>query len=340
MSVYKRKGSPFYHYDFTFRGTRIRGCTKQTKKQLAGIVEGELMTKAREQGVEALLRSSPILQDFSVEFLAWVNEAHSIGDKTKDFYRNGWRLLKDTKLATMDMGAIENHDCETISIVGGNYNANQALSTLRRMFGKAIEMKRLFRKPKIKLRKVWGRSVAMTMAQAEVIASHMKPGDPRDALLILRGNGMRPKECFSMRWENLRLQDGYYQNPAGKTRTARRAVPLLGRSMEMLKRRHFEQGFPAQGWVFPSDSECGHMVGINKAYTAARKLAYPDLGALVLYTARHGVGTDLAAVVDLKTVMEALGHSDAKTALGYQHPNVSGLQSKLDAATQNRSQSA
>ena len=40
----------------------------------------------------------------------------------------------------------------------------------------------------------------------------------------------------------------------------------------------------------------------------------PD--AIALYTTRHGMGTDLAAVVSLKEVMETLGHTDAKTALG------------------------
>ena len=52
----------------------------------------------------------------------------------------------------------------------------------------------------------------------------------------------------------------------------------------------------------------------------------------MLYTARHGMGTDLAAVVSLNEVMETLGHIDAKTALGYQHPDTAALQAKLEAA--------
>jgi integrase len=227
------------------------------------------------------------------------------------------------------MAAIENHDCETITFPGANYNANQALSTLRRMFGKAVEMKRLFRIPKIKLRKVWGRDVAMTQAQSEIIASRLN-GDPRDAVLVLRGTGMRPRECFSMRWENLHLQDGYYQNPDGKTRNAKRKIPLLGRSLEVLKRRQFEQGFPAIGWIFPSRSKRGHMVGINKAFLAARRAAgLPD--NLVLYTARHGMMTDLADTVSLAEVMKIGGHSDPKVAIGYQHPQTANLQARLDA---------
>jgi len=57
------------------------------------------------------------------------------------------------------------------------------------------------------------------------------------------------------------------------------------------------------------------MVAIRKAFTAARKAA-ALADAIALYTTRHGMGTDLAAVVSLKEVMETLGHTDAKTALG------------------------
>jgi integrase len=334
MSVYKRSGSPFFHYDFTFRGKRVRGSTNQTKKALANIVEGDLIRKAREQGVEAILRQSPTLEEFSVEFLKWVEDTQSIGVDTKKTYKNGWRMLKTTKLPAMDMDAITNHDCETISFPGGNYSANHALATLRRMFGKAVESGKLFKQPKIKLRKVWGRSVAMTVEQAEQIAAHMK-GDPRDAFLVIRGSGMRPKECFSLRWEYLRRAESVYQNPLGKSKAARRVIPLLGSSMETLEKRFADSGSPIQGWIFPSPkAKRGHMTTIAKAFTAARKAAgLPD--AMVLYTARHGAGTDLAAVVSLKTVMEALGHSDAKTAMGYQHPSVAGLQEKLDAAKTN-----
>ena len=102
--------------------------------------------------------------------------------------------------------------------------------------------------------------------------------------------------------------------------------------MQVLQRRYLDQGQPAQGWVFPAKkSNCGHMITIHKAFTKARKAA-KLADSIVLYTARHGMGTDLAAVVSLKEVMETLGHADAKTALGYQHPDTAALHAKLEAA--------
>jgi integrase len=336
VSIYKRKGSPYWYYDFVMRGKRVRGCTKQSKKQLANIVESELVSKARNEGVEALLMSSPKLEEFSADFLKWVEETHSIKEKTKKHYKNGWRMLSTTSLAGMKMDAIRNGDCETISFPGSNHNANQALTTLRRMFGKAVEKGQLNRAPKIKLRAVEGRNVAMSIEHADLIASKMDPqSDAKDALRILRGTGMRPMEAFSMRWEFWNRGHAYYQNPRGKSKSSRRPVPLLGDSTLVLERRRLEQGSPAEGWVFPSPrSKTGHINSIKTAFKRARKLAgLPS--SMVLYTARHGMGTDLGAVVSLKEVMEVLGHTQTKTALGYQHPDVMGLQAKLAAAKTN-----
>lgn len=330
MSVYKRAGSPYYSYDFTFRGTRVRGCTKQTTKQLANIVEGDLIRKARERGVEYVLNTAPTLAEFSVDFLKWIDETHSIEEKTKADYRNGWRLLKTTKLPATRLDTITNHDCEMLSFPGSNYSANSALRTLRRMFAKAVEMKKLAVAPKIELRKVWGRSVAMSTTQAVTIAEKMNDGNAKDAFLIIRATGARPKEIYSLRWEFVSFDTMHIINPSGKTSTARRAIPLLGESAFILKQRHLTQGSPKSGFVFPAKSTCGHMTTINKTFSLARDAAGLPR-EYVLYTARHGAMTDLAGVVSLAETMKIGGHSDAKTAIRYQHPETVDLQAKLDA---------
>jgi hypothetical protein len=49
MSVYRPKGSPYYHFDFQWRGHRFHGSTKATAKREAETVE-------REQRERALMR--------------------------------------------------------------------------------------------------------------------------------------------------------------------------------------------------------------------------------------------------------------------------------------------
>jgi len=92
-----------------------------------------------------------------------------------------------------------------------------------------------------------------------------------------------------------------------------------------------EQGSPVEGWVFPAKSASEHMVTVNRLFTKARKAAgLPD--KMVLYTARHGSLTDMAQVMTLKELMEIGGHSDTKTAIGYQHPDTLGIQERLQNA--------
>lgn len=328
MSLYKRNG--IYWYDFTWKGQRFRKSTGQSDKYLAGLVQNDKLSQVREQGAQSLLREAPLLKDFSVEFLKWVKDSHSIEPETRKYYEVGWRLISNTPLAEKRMDEITNHLCETITFPGSGAYANRALRTLRRMFTKAKELKLFFGElPEIHLRKEWPRSIAMTQADAALIASHMK-GDPKDVLLILRGTGMRPKECFAMRWEYVNWNESAYQNPRGKTATARRSVPLLGESLEIMRRRHLEQGSPAEGWVFPATSESGHITKIDWAFNAAREKAGLPKG-MVLYCARHGQMTDLAKFLTLKELMQVGGHASTSTALGYQHPTTDDILARMKA---------
>jgi len=332
MPANLRKRAGIWHYDFTLKGTRKRGSTGLKDKYLAGLYVNDLITKARTAGIQSLLRESPLLKDFSVEFLQWVDDTHSIEHQTRRYYKNGWRLLKDTVLAGKRLDEINNHMCETITFTGGPSSANTALRTLRRMFAKAKETQKFWGDlPVIQLRKEVPRKKAMTIAEADAIAARMPDGDAKDAFQILRATGMRPSECFAMRWEYVDLNAAFYANPRGKTATACRSIPLLQNSGIILKRRHLAQGMPNQGWVFPAESGSGHMETIHKAFSKARDAAgLPK--TIVLYTARHGVGTDLGKVLSLREVMQILGHSDTKTAMIYQNPTTEDITARLEAA--------
>lgn len=334
MSLSKRGDT--WHYDITLDGKRLRGSTGQRDEYLAKLFLNDKMAEGRKRGVDALLRKPPVLKDFAVEFTAWVENTQSIEPRTKRYYRDGAKMLLKTCLAEFRMDRISNHDCETIKFPGGPYNANCALRTLRRMFGKALELNRIPSMVRIKDRKEWPRSIAMSQADAAAIAVHMT-GDAKDIFQILRFTGMRPKECFQMRWEYIQFDQGFYQNPRGKCMSARRPVPLLFDAVPILRRRHMEQGMPAEGWVFPGKSPTGHKTTIDRAFTSARDAAGLPKG-MVLYTARHGLATQIADVASLKTVMEVLGHSNSSTAMRYQHPDISDLQSKLDAVPVGRIQ--
>jgi integrase len=267
------------------------------------------------------------LKQFTPEFLSWVDKTHTLEPKSQDYYHHGVDLLLKSHLSEIGLDRLTNHVCETVSFPGGAANANTALRTLRRLLNKALELDYIVKVPRISLRKEWGRSIAMSRADAALIASHMH-GAPRDAFQILRATGMRPKECFSLRWEFVDWSRSVYQNPKGKTASARRNIPLLHESLTVLQRRHSEASSPREGWVFPSFSATGHLANIQAAFTKARDAAgLPK--AMVLYTSRHGFGTDVGSLISLRGIMDIMGHSSASTALKYQHPTVEDLMAKL-----------
>jgi integrase len=267
------------------------------------------------------------LSQFAPDFLEWVDATHTLEPKSQQYYHHGADLLLKSHLSEIRLDRLTNHACETVSFPGGAANANTALRTLRRILTKAKEMEVIPAVPKIKLRKEWGRSIAMSRADAALIAAHMH-GDPKDAFEILRATGMRPGECFALRWEFVDFARAIYRNPKGKTNAARRAIPLLHESLTVLRRRHAEAGAPRDGWVFPTFSKSGHLGTIQRAFTEARdKAGFPN--SYCLYTARHGFGTEIGSLISLRGIMDIMGHSTAGTALKYQHPTTEDLAAKL-----------
>ena len=206
------------------------------------------------------------------------------------------QLLLATNLAGMRLNEITDDDCKTAAFPG-NASANIALAVLSKALRFAKKKRRLCGDlPEIPKRRVEPRSCCMTIAQAQQIADKMETGDVRDAFLTIRSTGF-PSECYSMRWESLNLDRPVYANPSGKTRAARRTVPLvdlgLGDPVGILRRRHLEQGMPVQGGVFPSTlAPSGHIESIGQTFNAARDRAgLPK--TLILYSSRHGALTDL-----------------------------------------------
>lgn len=83
----------------------------------------------------------------------------------------------------------------------------------------------------------------------------------RDGATIMLGTGMRPGEVFALRWEHIAMNGkaGLLQVTEGKSKAARRVLPMMPIVRAALEIRRAEQGKPAEGWVFPSRSASGHL---------------------------------------------------------------------------------
>jgi integrase len=88
-----------------------------------------------------------------------------------------------------------------------------------------------------------------------------------------------------------------------------------------------------EGWVFPSRQNGKHITGglVNKQWVKARKMAGLPAN-LVLYCARHDFGTYvLQKTGNIAVVMHSMGHSDVKTAMTYQHPELNVVREAINS---------
>jgi hypothetical protein len=74
VELFRKKDSRFYWYDFKVHGKRYRGSTQETNKKRAGRVASLRLSQAL-GGAGLLHQRAPRLQEFSIQFLRWVESA-------------------------------------------------------------------------------------------------------------------------------------------------------------------------------------------------------------------------------------------------------------------------
>lgn len=135
----------------------------------------------------------------------------------------------------------------------------------------------------------------------------------RDVGVLILGTGMRPAEVLSLRCEDIHLAERYALVPKGKTRAARRTLPLTENALRVLSRRMRGK------WCFPSRrSETGHVVNVRKLHQQACRNTELTFR---LYDLRHTYGSRaVMAGVGLPTLKELMGHESISTTMKYVHP--------------------
>ena len=338
MNLFRRPGHPYWWYDFTVRGERFRGSTKETRKTsafgkaatlLAAIAEGKSQTN----------KKAPMLSAFVVRFMSYVDNA-KLADKSKSYLRNGWRLLEQTSIVGMRLDHITAEDVDALPLPGGPYNVNCALKALRRMLHKAEEWGLVAKVPKLKLSKELGRTLRLDQqAEHQLLAAadgllergiwtRKMHSTFRDIVVLVRDTGMRnKKELFCARIEDFDWNNRVFFIPDSKTDNGRRFVPLSDRALELLKARC---GDRREGWIFTAFSASGHLTTVDRKFRQARSEAgLPE--KLVLYCGRHDYGTRvLQGTGNLAVVMRAMGHGSPSTAMKYQHPELEQVRRVLN----------
>lgn len=350
MSLFKRKRKgkelKYWQYLFYLHGKRFSGSTGETNRRDAERVEARKRVAA-EQGDPLKPPKPKLMRDFIGEFAEWV-KATSRRPKSISDYLNGCRLILRTPLAGMRIDHVTEDDIEVTKFHDSPYSTNCARRTLRRAFHVALRRQELRSIPAIRLvdapsrdRMVTEEDESRLLAAIEHAATlrryKKRPPSPLgDILKIMLDSGMRNGEVVRMQIEHIDWRIGRYFNPKGKTKRARRMVPLSERVLTLLGTRCQER---REGWVFPSmKTASGHLElrGLQKHFRIiARQLGLPE--QLKLYCARHTFGTiTMDEVRNPALVQAVMGHESIATTMKYLHPDVEGLRSLINRRNESK----
>jgi Phage integrase family len=141
----------------------------------------------------------------------------------------------------------------------------------------------------------------------------------KDIASLLLETGMRPEEVYRIQVENVFIDQGYLFNPFGKTKAAKRKIPLNEAAFAIVKRRVEA----AEGvYLFPHRKDANKpMLKVNNAHDRALKKS--KVRKFRLYDLRHTWATRAAesGEVDMTTLAALLGHSKLNMVMRYAHPH-------------------
>jgi integrase len=165
-------------------------------------------------------------------------------------------------------------------------------------------------------------------------------GEPLASIAtVLVDSGMRPEECFRLRWEVITWTNGRHGTlmvTHGKTAAERRTIPMTPRVGAVLEARWNEAGKPEEGWVWPAPTASAHVEPSSlrkmhaNAFKAVAEAAAKDnqesVRPLLLYDLRHTFLTRLGeSGCDAWTLARIAGHSSISISARYVHPSDDAL---------------
>lgn len=341
--IYKK--GRYYMAKFMWKGELIRKSTRCTSAKDARAVEGKLRSELAKSNF-GILEAKPRLtlaEFLKRDFLPFVQTEFQAKQNSRDYYNYGVRNLQASDLAGLRLDQITGQHVTGYIAQHGKLKAstiNRDLRTLRRALSLAVEWGKLERVPKVTLAKgEKRRERVLTNTEAErYLAACPQPW--RDVATVLLGTGMRPGEAYTLDWRNILLNgsESLIQITQGKTKAARRLLPMVPRVYQVIKARHATQGCPVEGWVFPTGSASGHIEESSAKQWHAKALMTlekarkenPDLAEIKPfepYCMRHTALTWLAdSECDAFTLARIAGHSSIAITQRYVHPQAEAIE--------------
>jgi len=330
VSIYKRGG--IYWYKFQWKGKLLRESSKQGNDKVARQMEAAHRTSLAkgEVGIREKKPTMTLSEFCRKRFAPWAESTSSL--KTwRDFYRVGLMAIQAySPLASLTLDAI---NTERIADFASHRQAegmkvatvNASLRILRRVLRVAEEWGELEKAPKVKM--LSGESHRERVITPEEEARYLASANSllSEIATVLVDTGLRPEECYRLLWDSITWvngRNGTLLVTHGKTKAARRVLPMTPRVRHVLETRWEACGRPSEGYVWPASTTSGHIEPstLKKQHVKALKLS--KVRPFVVYSLRHTFLTRLGqSGCDVWTLARVAGHSSIAISARYVHPS-------------------
>ncbi|MGA7622523.1 MAG: site-specific integrase [Candidatus Acidiferrales bacterium] len=341
--IYKRGGT--YWYKFMWERKLVRESTKQGNDKVARQMESAHRTSLAkgEVGLRDKKPTITLAQFIDNRFEPWARgKFEKASPKTWfDWYRVGLRAIKGYKpLADTNLDEITS---ETLADFASHRQIkglqastiNSSLRVVRRVLRLAVEWGVSKSLPKVELLSGERRRERVVTPEEEAKYLRIAPQPLASIAAVLCDTGLRPEECFRLRWEAITWANGRHGTllvTHGKTEAARRVLPMTPRVRNILEIRWEAAGKPSEGWVWSARTRSGHVESSSLKKQHARTFKtiaeqattsnVKSVRPFVLYSLRHTFLTRLGeSGCDAWTLARIAGHSSIKISTRYVHPS-------------------
>jgi integrase len=346
--VYKR--GKYYWFKFQWKGQMLYFSTGQSDARVATNLESKKRIElAENRGGIKRKKDVPTLRAYlSDSILPWAEAQFTRVPKSLKWYRNEaarlseYKPLADAPLDQIKESLLTGFKSWRLKEGKAIATVNSTIRVLRSTLTHAVDDGLLDFAPKIKVLK--GANVRKWVLLPELEQKYLDAcTEPlRTVATIILDAGLRPDECFRLRWENVRFVDAkraVFVVPGTKTAAAARPVPMTPRLRDIIQTRWQQAGKPNRGWVFPAKrAKVGHIVD-NTVYEPHKNaVKNSGIGAkeFVLYALRHTCLTRWGASgMDAWTLARLAGHSNIRQSMTYVHPSDQALHAAIDRMSEN-----
>lgn len=294
MSIYKRGG--IYWYKFMWNGEVIRQSSRQTNRNVARQI-GASHRAALAKGEAGIRRREPVptLTDFIKSRVGPRLEASTSPKTWVDYYRpNLGTICAYSPIASQRLDRITSERAADFAAWRRSKglqasSVNSSLQVLRRVLRLASEWGVIDHAPKIKMLPGEGHREHVVMPDEEARYLAAAPDALASVAVILLDTGLRPDECYRLRWEAVSWANGRNGTVFvihGKTAAARRVLPMTLRVRQVMEAHWKASGSPVEGWVWSAPTASAHFEKSTLKKQHRKALRLSRVRPFVLYSLR------------------------------------------------------